>query len=134
MKTDPSSLRGITEVCLYATNLEAAEDFYANTLGLELITSSEAFRFFRVDNQVLLIFNPDISEHQQDPPPHFARGNQHIAFLSNAENYTRWKARLKEASVAIDQEITWPKNGLRSFYFKDPEGNVLEILEGNIWQ
>jgi hypothetical protein len=33
--------------------------------------------------------------------------------------------------VHIIEEAEW--NGLRSFYFKDPADNVLEIADGDFW-
>jgi len=41
--------------------------------------------------------------------------------------YEAWKER-----VAAEQEVTW-KSGVRSFYFRDPAGNLLEIAEGDLW-
>ena len=33
---------------------------------------------------------------------------------------------------SILEEIEW-ENGVRSFYFHDPAGNVLEIADGDLW-
>ncbi|MGB0165543.1 MAG: VOC family protein [Luteibaculum sp.] len=133
MKTEPAELKSVIEVCLYSKNLKQAEAFYGKKLGFELISSSDTFRFFRVGNQMLLIFDADSSRNQSNLPPHFAHGQQHIAFLSNEANYAVWKEHLKNCGVKIEAETVWPNSGLRSFYFRDPENHVLEILEGNIW-
>jgi catechol 2,3-dioxygenase-like lactoylglutathione lyase family enzyme len=34
--------------------------------------------------------------------------------------------------VAIEQEMDWPRGG-RSFYFRDPAGNSLELATPKIW-
>jgi hypothetical protein len=34
--------------------------------------------------------------------------------------------------VAIEHEATWPRGG-RSFYFRDPAGNSLELATPRIW-
>jgi catechol 2,3-dioxygenase-like lactoylglutathione lyase family enzyme len=34
--------------------------------------------------------------------------------------------------VEIEREITWPLGG-RSVYFRDPAGNSVEFVEGEIW-
>jgi hypothetical protein len=40
---------------------------------------------------------------------------------------------IRGKGIEIIDEITWP-GGKKSFYFNDPEGNVLEILpEKGIW-
>ncbi len=47
------------------------------------------------------------------------------------DDYERWRERLEAAGVQIlhDHE----RNGGRSFYFKDPGGNLLEIANGDLW-
>jgi hypothetical protein len=43
------------------------------------------------------------------------------------------KSEIQRKGIEIIDEITW-KSGKKSFYFLDPEGNVLEILpEKGIW-
>jgi catechol 2,3-dioxygenase-like lactoylglutathione lyase family enzyme len=39
---------------------------------------------------------------------------------------------LVDDAVPIVEEIEWD-NGVRSFYFHDPAGNVLEIAGGDMW-
>ena len=39
---------------------------------------------------------------------------------------------MTEAAVPIVDELQW-NNGVRSFYFHDPAGNLLEIAEGDLW-
>jgi catechol 2,3-dioxygenase-like lactoylglutathione lyase family enzyme len=49
-----------------------------------------------------------------------------------ADDYDGWKRRLVADEVEILEERTWD-NGVRSFYFHDPAGNVLEIADGDLW-
>ena len=49
----------IIETCLYTVDLEAAEGFYADLLGLKLVRRDEGRCLaFRCGDSVLLIFNP----------------------------------------------------------------------------
>ena len=60
-------LEGILETALYADDLDAAERFYGNILGLERITRHENRHvFFRCGPGVLLIFN---AKETVVPPP-----------------------------------------------------------------
>ena len=83
---------GILETVLYARDLDAAEAFYRDVLGLERITRvSNRHVFFRCGDQVLLIFNPE--ETRKPPgcpqslpvPPHGADGPGHVCFRASAE-------------------------------------------------
>jgi catechol 2,3-dioxygenase-like lactoylglutathione lyase family enzyme len=48
-----------------------------------------------------------------------------------AEDYEPWKRYLERRGVEILREVRWPR-GL-SFYFHDPDGNLLEIANADIW-
>jgi len=53
----------ITETCLYAESLDAAEHFYSDVMGFELVMKEEGRHlFYKCDNGMLLIFNPIIPQ------------------------------------------------------------------------
>lgn len=123
----------IKETCLYLKDLEAAKAFYQGKLGLELIHYEPGKHiFFRAGSSVLLCFNPDDSRHKKSPPPHYAEGNQHYAFEVAREDYTKVKEKVRALGIEIIDELTW-KSGQESFYFKDPEQNVLEFVPEGVW-
>ena len=86
----------------------------------------------RVGQDVFLLFNRDITSTQEWPPPHGAVGPVHTCFLAAPGEYEQWKAELEAKAVELVNETTWD-SGLRSFYFEDPAGNMLEIAEGDMW-
>lgn len=124
----------IKETCLYIRDLEKAREFYHKRLGMPEISYVEGKHLFlRVGQSVLLLFNPDDSRQKTSPPPHYGSGRQHVAFEVSAEDYNSAKAEMSEKGIAIIDTVVW-KNGDESFYFNDPEGNVLEILGGGgLW-
>ncbi len=126
-------IKGIKETCLYIHDLEEAREFYHNKLGFSVIHYEPGKHcFFRVGYSVLLCFNPEDSKEKESPPPHFAEGNQHIAFEVTAEKYDTTRKWFVENGIMIIDEIKW-KSGQYSFYFKDPENNVLEIVPEGVW-
>ena len=124
----------IKETCLYIRDLEAAKRFYQDELGLEVIGYLTGKHiFFRAGTSVLLCFNPEDSKTKVSPPPHFAEGKQHFAFEIPAAEYESAKAEITAKGIIVTDEVTW-KKGVKSFYFEDPEGNVLEVVpEKGIW-
>ncbi len=129
---------GILETVLYAGDLPAAEKFYAEVLGLDVIRSDKRQVFFRCGEGVLLIFNPAETNQPVDAsspfpvPPHGTSGNGHVCFRAGAEEIETWKKRLEQNGVGIEADFSWPSGG-RSIYFRDPAGNSLEFAEPNIW-
>lgn len=133
MKTKSLKLEALTEVCLYCKDLSKSATFYKTVLGVVPFSESEAHVFFRISTQVLLLFDPKYSKQQTHLPSHFAEGHQHIAFTARPDDYELWKRHIESHNVNIDKEQHWEAKNLKSFYFRDPDGHVLEILEGNIW-
>lgn len=124
----------IKETCLYIHDLNIAKRFYHEILELPLISYVEGKHiFFRVGTSVLLCFNPDDSQLKESPPAHFGGGKQHFAFEVNEKEYESAKTWIKSKGIRITDTVTW-KSGAESFYFEDPEGNVLEIVpDKRIW-
>jgi catechol 2,3-dioxygenase-like lactoylglutathione lyase family enzyme len=122
----------IKETCLYLNDLEQAKGFYHGVLGLPLISYVPGKHvFFKAGSSVLLCFNPEDSKGKLSPPAHYGGGKQHFAF--EVREYELSKKELQDKGIVITDEITWP-GGAKSFYFEDPEGNVLEIIpENGIW-
>lgn len=130
---------GVLETAVYAHDLDAAERFYTEVLGLEILLR-EAGRhlFFRCGAGVFLVFNPAVTiERTHSPdhiavPPHGATGAGHMAFTMHETEIVTWRNRLTQLGVAIEQETEWP-NGGHSLYFRDPAGNSIELATPRLW-
>ena len=124
----------IKETCLYVHDLEQAKKFYHEVLELPLISYVPGKHiFFTAGSSVLLCFNPEDSKHKDSPPAHYGGGKQHFAFEVDEHDYHQSKEWIRGKGIAITEEVTW-KSGVESFYFEDPEGNVLEIVPSKgIW-
>lgn len=129
-------LNHILETCLYAADLEAAKDFYTQVLGLKLHAEEPGHHvFFRCGRSMLLVFDPRETTriHSSGPPSHGAAGAGHVAWSVTEEELGVWRQRLRDNTVAIEQEITWPHGG-HSIYFRDPAGNSLELATPELWK
>lgn len=126
-------ITGIKETCIYIEDLDLARAFYHDKLGFAIISEASGRHiFFRVGNSVLLCFNPEDSKKKESPPPHFTYGPQHFAFEVSGEDYESSKKWIQSLRIKLLEEVSWP-SGLKSFYFNDPAGNVLEIVPTGVW-
>lgn len=132
-------ISGVLETCLYATDLAAAERFYANVLGLAVFSREPGRHvFFRCGEAMFLVF--DAARTSAAPgmvsgvavPAHGASGAGHVAFRITEVELPGWRTRLADAGVAIEADITWPRGG-RSLYVRDPSGNSVELATPVIW-
>ena len=124
----------VHETALYAEEVAAAATFYDEVLGLRRIPPpDEHSAAFRLGDGVLLLFDPGrTSTPGRFVPPHGASGPGHVAFAVGAGELEVFKTALTERGVEIEREIDWPLGG-RSIYFRDPAGNSVELVEGEIW-
>ncbi|RUU82602.1 VOC family protein [Mesorhizobium sp. M7A.F.Ca.MR.362.00.0.0] len=129
----------ILESALYVTDLPAAETFYTDILGLNLLGKVDGRHlFFHCGPGVLLVFNAEATKVPPAPdarlpvPPHGAVGEGHLCFAATADEIAGWKAHLEAKKIAIESEIEWPQGG-RSIYIRDPSGNSIEFAEPRIW-
>lgn len=130
---------GVLETVLYVADLDAAEAFYRDCLGLEFVSKAKGRQvFFRLGRQMLLIFNPAATvippraDAKLPVPPHGAIGEGHVCFAATADEIVSWRNHLEAKGIAIEADFEWP-NGGRSIYFRDPAGNCLEFAEPRIW-
>ena len=130
--------RAILETAIYAEDIEAAEAFYREVFGLEVVTHIEGkLVFFRCGAGMLLIFNPEASAnpHPKNPiPAHGARGPGHFCFrVETAAEVQGWRERFAALGIAVELDHTWD-NGAQSVYIRDPAGNSVEVAEARLWQ
>ena len=128
-------ITGVYETVLYATDVAAAAAFYADVLGLRLVDGpDELAAGFRLDDGgVLLIFEPSRASLPGRPvPSHGATGAGHVAFSVEDGTLERWTEALRERGVEIELEKEWQRGG-RSIYVRDPAGNSVELVEGDLW-
>ena len=127
------NILSIKETCIYVRDLEQTKVFYSGKLGLSLISLVPGRHvFFRAGTSVLLCFLADQTLKETVLPPHGAIGQVHFAFEVDREEYPRSRQFVKNAGITILHEHSWP-NGVKSFYFHDPDNNVVEIIEQGLW-
>ncbi len=126
-------LLGVLETVLYyETEQEAeVESFYRDVLGLRPVVESIGGTAYRAGRDVFLVFDRQ-AKAKPGELAHGASGSTHTCFLAPVDEYELWKEHLCERGVAVIEETTW-RSGDRSFYFRDPAGNLLEIAEADLW-
>ena len=124
----------ILETVLYADDLQAAEQFYSNVLGLQVVSQFGDAVAFGCGHAVLLIFDPELSNSEgRSVPPHGCTGEGHVAFSVAGHELGAWREHLAESGIEIESEVDWGDRG-RSLYFRDPAGNLVELAPPTLWQ
>lgn len=131
-------VNGILETALYVADPAASAAFYHRLFGFPLLSESDRLVALDVAGRnVLLLFRIGATSGRFDTgggviPGHAGAPPTHFAFSVPAEDIESWKARLSAEGVTIEGEVTWA-GGARSVYFRDPDGNLAELITPGFW-
>lgn len=131
-------VNGILETALYAADPAVTAAFYRRVFGFGVLLESERLVALDVAGRsVLLLFRTGATAAPFDTgsgviPGHAGVPPTHFAFSIAAADVEPWKAHLASEGVAVAGEVTWP-GGARSVYFRDPDGNLGELITPGFW-
>jgi catechol 2,3-dioxygenase-like lactoylglutathione lyase family enzyme len=124
---------GIKETCIYVKDLDKTQDFYHDKLGLKVKGRIEEHHvFFEAGKSLLLCFNAERSKQGGALPAHGTDGCIHFALEVEHKDYIETKLEVLQKGLTIEHEQDWGR-GLHSFYLRDPDGHLVEIIEAGIW-
>lgn len=121
----PAGLLGMHHVALWVRDLESCELFYAGLLGMQVEWRPDP------DNVYLTSGKDNVALHRA--PANFAPGDaqhlDHIGFIvASPEAVDAWHAYLSGEGVRIAKEPRTHRDGARSFYCLDPDGNTVQFI------
>lgn len=127
-------IESVVETGIYVDDLDRAEAFYREVLGLTIIGKEPGRHvFFRVGQRnVLLAFNAAATLKGDMLPAHGTKGPGHFALGIAGDDFDDWRQRLLDHGVVIEKEMQWPRGG-KSMYFRDPAGNSVELITPGCW-
>jgi catechol 2,3-dioxygenase-like lactoylglutathione lyase family enzyme len=131
----------VLEIALYVEDMGRAVEFYRRVFRFAVLAkSAEPDRLTALDvgkTQVLLLSKKGASvEAVATPggkiPPCDGGGNSHLAFPIETNELKAWEEWLAENGVVIESTVRWDRGG-QSLYFRDPDGNLLELATPGVW-
>jgi len=129
---------GVLETSLYVDDLDRALAFYEGVLGLRKINAGYfaggrgAALQVGTGPSVLLLFRAELTRAGGELPAHGTAGAGHVAFRVVPGELDDWRKRLQAHGVAIEKEFAFGDHPA-SIYFRDPDGNSLELATAAIW-
>ena len=129
----PTPPRLVLETSLYADDLDAAEQFYGEVLGLDVVLRTDGNHVsFRCGAGVVHVFDPVASRDRESLPAHGADGPVHVAFGVPTDQLAAWRRHFNRHDVQVEQTKQWAE-GQRSLYVRDPAGNSVELVSSTLW-
>jgi catechol 2,3-dioxygenase-like lactoylglutathione lyase family enzyme len=120
---------GLRHLALGVRQLEAMKRFYVDLLGFEVEWEPDA------DNIYLSSGIDNLALHRSTPltasptPAGSGSALDHFGLIVRSPaDVDAWAAFLASRGVTIDQPPRTHRDGARSCYFKDPDGNSVQII------
>jgi catechol 2,3-dioxygenase-like lactoylglutathione lyase family enzyme len=116
-------LQGMRHIALRVSNMARAREFYEAILGLKVVWEPDP------DNVYLSSGQDNIALHAASEPADGAQRLDHFGFiLPTKEAVDRAQEELRGKGVVISKPAKDHRDGSRSFYAADPDGNVIQFL------
>ncbi len=122
-KTLPPSL-GIRHIALKVKDIQKAEDFYVRILGFKQEWKPDINNLYLTSGLDNLALHQSSSslKMEESPLDHFG------ILVKTPEDVDQWAYYLKEQGIVLSKEPKTHRDGARSVYFQDPDGNLIQIL------
>jgi catechol 2,3-dioxygenase-like lactoylglutathione lyase family enzyme len=116
---------------LPVSDVEKARDFYENTLGLTAVQEDPGGILYKSGNSVVLVYPSEYAGTNQATAATWAVGDDFDAIVQGLkangvtyEHYDDLPETTREGDVHTMGE-------LKGVWFKDPDGNILSLFEGD---
>ncbi len=121
----PGKTAGMRHLALNVSKLDDSVDFYTRLLGMEIEWQPD------VDNYYLTSGNDNLALHRAKKmaETNTAQSLDHLGFIiDRADDVNRWFDFLTQEQVEMLTPVKDHRDGARSFYCKDPDGNAVQII------
>jgi catechol 2,3-dioxygenase-like lactoylglutathione lyase family enzyme len=136
MNQSTRAIKGLGEASIRVNDLESMQRFYREVLGLEVLRREENYVFFKIaegyagHTQNLALFDAEERTFIETKSPQLNQEQttlHHIALNISIEDFESEKNRLEGLGLNV-RAVDHPWLHVRSLYFSDPEGNLLEFV------
>jgi catechol 2,3-dioxygenase-like lactoylglutathione lyase family enzyme len=118
-------LLGLRHLALNVRNVQTSVAFYCSVLGMEVEWEPDP------DNVYLTSGGDNLAIHKlpEGQVPGKVQTLNHIGFIvSRPEDVDEIAARVQANGIELAEPVRTHRDGARSFYFRDPDGILIQLL------
>jgi catechol 2,3-dioxygenase-like lactoylglutathione lyase family enzyme len=116
---------GLRHVALNVRDVQKSVEFYRNVLGMEVEWEPDP------DNVYLTSGSDNLAIHKlpEDAEPSAVQNVHHIGFIvKTMADVDAVATRVEGQGIPLVHPLKTHRDGARSFYFKDPDGVLIQVL------
>ena len=121
----PEKTAGMRHLALNVNDLETSVDFYTRLLGMTVEWQPDE------DNYYLTSGNDNLALHRaaKTVERENVQSLDHLGFIIDSkQDVVSWFDFLKQENIEMLTEVKDHRDGARSFYCRDPDGNAVQVI------
>ena len=120
-------INGVEHIAICARDTKALTDWYVKMFGFSICYDNGKGTYFvkAADGAMFEIMACTKEETEEDIT---ACGIRHIALSVGKDDFDVEVKKIKDAGMPIVTDVKESASGIKTFFFKDPEGNVIHFI------
>ena len=120
-------IEAIEHIAICARDTKTLTEWYVKNFNFTIIDDNGKGNYF-VKAPGGVIFEIMKFTSGVQPQNTSAIGLRHIAISVSKENFDIEVQKVRDMKLKIEADVTESPNGVKTFFFRDPEGNVLHFI------
>lgn len=119
-------VKGIEHIAIAAKDTAALKDWYSRIFGFtQVYDNGKGTYFLKAQDGAMIEFIKSVED--TGTLPEKASGIRHIAI--SVDDFEGMVELLSKEEVEVVTAPTVAPNGIKTFFFRDPEGNILHLID-----
>ena len=119
-------ISGVEHIAIFSGNPESLRDWYARVFGFRILKENEARRTYWLQVSDGMLFELKKEEHKSTEQGDKVGGLRHVALTT--DSFEETVAQLNKERVEIIMNPTISATGGKTFFFRDPDGNIFQLI------
>jgi len=122
---------GIEHLAIFSSDTAKLKDWYIKMFDFKQVyDNGKGTYFLKAQDGFMLEFV--VGNTGEIPKDHTIMGLRHIAISVGLDNFEKMVEKLKAVNVEVISEATISDKGVGTFFFRDPDGNVLHLISRKV--
>lgn len=119
-------ITGVEHIAIFSSNPESLRDCYARVLDFRIVKENDSRRTYWLQISDGMLFELKRADKSCKEYDEKVSGLRHVALAT--DSFEEDVAHLKSEGVDIISEPTISATGGKTFFFRDPDGNIFQLI------
>jgi len=120
-------VKGIEHAAIFSADTESLRDWYVSMFDLKVVYDNGKGTYFLTfpNGDMIEMVKSDMTQAPQNDKQ---CGIRHLALAIDADKFNAMADKLKSSGAEVVTDVAEAPNGIKTFFFRDPDGNVSHLI------